>query len=273
MGFHSTADFFKSSLIEKIPDKFTCLNGIDTSKNTFNHDVFFQMEHLGDQLERSLNSTKDARVKFEPDGWQVELLDIVDRYESAIVCAPTSSGKTFISYYAMDKILRENDTDVIVFVAPNKALANQIVAEVYTRFGNKQYMKNSPNLLYAMLMPDYKINDPYKCQILVTVPTAFETLLSTSNEWLRNIRYVIIDEIQTLNDKELGSSLEKIIHFVQCPILALSATISNLSKFFDWMQAIMQLKGIKTHMVTHTERFCDLKRYLFVPENSNAVKK
>ena len=68
-------------------------------------------------------------------------------------------------------------------------------------------------------------------------------------EWQNKIKYIIIDEIQTINDSDLGYSIDKIIHMAQCPILVLSATIGNLDPFYDWISAIQLSKGIKMHKI------------------------
>ena len=123
-----------------------------------------------------------------------------------------------------------------------------------------------------MSMSDYTVNDPLSCQILITVPFTFESILSENAEWTKNIKYIIIDEVQVIDETELGASIEKIIHFAQCPILALSATIGNLDKFYEWMTLTQLQKGIKTHKIVQTERYCDLKKFTFVPKLINKTR-
>ncbi|KAI0948028.1 hypothetical protein AcW1_009642 [Taiwanofungus camphoratus] len=96
--------------------------------------IVWQLRLFGEFMDRSMDSASDARVLFRPDAWQRKVLDCLDENQSVLVVAPTSAGKTFISYYAMEKILRTSDDGILIYVAPTKALVNQIAAEVYARF-------------------------------------------------------------------------------------------------------------------------------------------
>ncbi|KAI5187170.1 ATP-dependent RNA helicase DDX60 [Nematocida homosporus] len=234
-------------------------------------DISFLMRSAGDKLKRSLNSRPDHRLLFEPDEWQVKLLQIVDADESAVICAPTSTGKTFICYYAMERILRESNDDVVIFVAPTKALVNQVAADVYARFGSKPYIKQN-NILQGICMGDFQIS-PFNCQVLITVPEVLEKILTMPPEtkkkerpYLERLRYIIIDEVHKISDSKMGASLEKIIHFSPCPILLLSATLGNLKEFHRWVQSIEAQKGRECFLVQHKERYCEIKNYVFVPK-------
>ena len=44
-------------------------------------------------MDRSFDSKPDDRVKFEPDKWQRDVLDKLDRDESVLVVAPTRYAK------------------------------------------------------------------------------------------------------------------------------------------------------------------------------------
>ena len=97
----------------------------------------FQLHNLGDKLKRETRTDRDSRVEhFIPETWQRKLLDAVDNKQSALIVAPTSSGKTFASYYCMERVLKEDNDGVVVYVSPTKALVNQVAATCYVRYDN-----------------------------------------------------------------------------------------------------------------------------------------
>ncbi|KAM8765093.1 putative ATP-dependent RNA helicase DDX60 [Rhynchonycteris naso] len=197
----------------------------------------FQLTYMGPYLFREERSDPDPRVQhFIPDTWQRELLDVVDNNESAVIVAPTSSGKTYASYYCMEKILRESDEGVIVYVSPTKALVNQVVGTVCSLF-TKALPKGLA--VCGVFTRDYR-HDTLNCQILVTVPQCLEILLLSprNQKWLKRMRYVIFDEVHCLGG-EIGAEVwEHLLVMIQCPFLALSATISNPEHLTEWLVSI-----------------------------------
>ncbi|ADM11545.1 putative Ski2 RNA helicase [Encephalitozoon intestinalis ATCC 50506] len=223
-------------------------------------DICFQLKHTGDKLQRSVNSKKDPRVLFNPDEWQVRLLDVVDQNKSAVISAPTSAGKTFICFYAIEKVLKESDTDVVIFCLPTKALVNQVSADIYARFTPKV---NSKTFLQGSLMKEFSIA-PWNCQVLIVIPSLLESVLNTPPKgFIERVRYIIIDEVHKISSEEMGIPIERIIHLSPCPMLVLSATLGNIEGFYGWMKKIEKEKGRECELVSYDERYCELKPYVY----------
>jgi superfamily II RNA helicase len=226
----------------------------------------FQLLHCGPFMDRQTGAKPDDRVGFEPDKWQKDVLDELDKNHSVFVVAPTSAGKTFISFYAMSKVLQEDDTGVLVYVAPTKALVNQIGAEIHARF-RKSY-SGPEQTVWAISTRDVRINDPLKCQILVTVPHFLQImLLSSSNAttWAPRVKCIIFDEIHSIGHTEDGLVWEQLLLLAPCRIIALSATVGNPSEFADWLQSTQNNMGVTLKLIQHTQRYSDLRKYFYMP--------
>ncbi|KAG9307133.1 hypothetical protein G9A89_016961 [Geosiphon pyriformis] len=230
-------------------------------------DARFQLKYGGHSMDHDTNSVYDSRVKtFKPDDWQVEVLNVIDRKESALVCCPTSSGKTFIAFYAMEQVLREDDDGIIVYVAPTKPLVNQITAEVYGRF-KKNYPENSGMSHWGIYTREYRENHDC-CQILITVPEMLEILMLSpirSDDWVPKIRRIIFDEIHSIGEADNGIVWEHLLLVAQCPILALSATVGNPEEFSSWIEKAQKLRGKKMHLIQTDKRYSELVKFAYIP--------
>eukprot|EP00960_Hanusia_phi_P032081 749668-Hanusia_phi.AAC.2 len=219
--------------------------------------VEYQLAVAPEHLERARGTEFDLRVGFAPDEWQKKLLDVVDSQSSALVVAPTASGKTFISYYVMERCLRSSDEGVVVFVAPTKALVNQVRAEVEARF-SKTFNRPGTSLC-GVFTRDFRENE-MTCQILVTVPQCFGILLMSGENvsWASRVQTVILDEVHSIGEKN-GEIWEQIILLIPCPFIALSATLGNDDYFASWLGEVEQTRGRRLHLVRHNQRFNDLR--------------
>ncbi|XP_009994301.1 PREDICTED: probable ATP-dependent RNA helicase DDX60 [Chaetura pelagica] len=261
----------------------------------------FQLQYMDYYLLRDERNDPDPRVQhFIPDTWQRELLDAVDNNESAVIVAPTSSGKTYASYYCMEKVLKTSDEGVVVYVAPTKALVNQVVGTIYSRF-----TKKLPDglVMCGVFTRDYR-NDVMNSQILVTVPQCLEILMLSPRcqKWVKRIQYVIFDEVHCLGG-EIGAEVwEHLLVTIRCPFLALSATVSNPEHLTEWLQSVkrywqrtentlkgsstnseknfsgkckvtskvqQQKKSYRVRLVLYEERYNDLEKYVCSLEGSD----
>ncbi|KAL6716555.1 hypothetical protein ACLMJK_006122 [Lecanora helva] len=233
----------------------------------------FQLEYCGPYFDRNLDSAPDPRVPFHPDRWQRDVLDELDAEHSIFVVAPTSAGKTFISFYAMEKVLRADDDSVLVYVAPTKALVNQIAAEIQARF--KKTYKHAGKSTWAIHTRDYRINNPSGCQILVTVPHILQIMLlapSNAKAWSPRVKYIIFDEIHSIAQAEDGVVWEQLLLLAPCSIIALSATVGNPEVFHGWLNSTQQSFGHQVKMIRHQTRYSELRKFVFVPPKRFAFR-
>ncbi|KAF5370269.1 hypothetical protein D9758_006936 [Tetrapyrgos nigripes] len=227
------------------------------------HPSEWQLRLFGEFMDRSMDGSPDSRVSFEPDAWQRKVLDCIDRRTSLLVVAPTSAGKTFISYYAMERVLRESDSGILVYVAPTKALVTQIAAEVYARFSKELKGKT----VWAIHTRDHRIHNPQNCQILITVPEVLSIMLlspTLAKNWLPHLRWVCLDEIHCIGQQEGGSVWEQLILMAPCPIIGLSATIGDPQMFSDWLGSVQRAHGFEYEFIQHPHRYSHLRKYIYL---------
>ncbi len=174
------------------------------------------------------------------DKFQEQAIEAIEENKSVIVSAPTGSGKTLIADYIIDRDLRKGLQ--VVYTAPIKALSNQKYKEFCKDYGEGKI---------GLLTGDVAKNS--SAPVLIMTTEIYRNMVLADDPAIRDVTYVIFDEIHYINDVERGYVWEESIIFSPPHIrmLCLSATIPNADEFAKW---IAKIKGHEVVVVQHTER-------------------
>ena len=169
---------------------------------------------------------------FELDDFQKEAIDYIQKGYSVVVCAPTGAGKTCIAQSAIHLAIERGER--IFYTTPLKALSNQKYNDFCKLYG-QEYT--------GLLTGDTTINRD--AQIVVMTTEVFRNMLygttfGSVKDNLKEVKYVVLDEVHYMNDESRGTVWEESI--IYCPvniqIIALSATVKNSKQLTDWINTV-----------------------------------
>ncbi|XP_070845850.1 exosome RNA helicase MTR4 [Chaetodon trifascialis] len=184
---------------------------------------------------------------FVLDPFQREAILCIDNNQSVLVSAHTSAGKTVCAEYAIALALREKQR--VIFTSPIKALSNQKYREMYEEFQD-----------VGLMTGDVTINPTASCLVMTT--EILRSMLYRGSEIMREVAWVVFDEIHYMRDAERGVVWEETIILLPDNVhyVFLSATIPNAKQFAEW---ICHLHKQPCHVVYTDYRPTPLQHYIF----------
>ncbi len=194
-----------------------------------------------------------SEFPFELDDFQKEACNFIDNGSSVVVCAPTGAGKTVIAQHAINNALAKGER--IFYTTPLKALSNQKYYDFSEQYGHDNV---------GLLTGDTSINR--NANVVVMTTEVFRNMLYGTNfgavaDNLKNVKYVILDEVHYMNDEQRGTVWEESI--IYCPtniqLVALSATVANADELTAWINSVHS----KTELVNTDFRPVPLKFLYF----------
>lgn len=190
--------------------------------------------------------------KFELDTFQKQAVLCLENNESVFVAAHTSAGKTVVAEYAI--ALASKHMTKTVYTSPIKALSNQKFREFKDTFED-----------VGLLTGDVQIRPEASCLIMTT--EILRSMLYNGSDTIRDVEWVIFDEVHYVNDEERGVVWEEVLIMLpaQVKIILLSATVPNTLEFADW---IGRTKRKKIYVISTPKRPVPLQHFLYTG-NSN----
>lgn len=161
---------------------------------------------------------------FELDTFQKEAVYHLEQGDSVFVAAHTSAGKTVVAEYAIAMAAR-NMTKTI-YTSPIKALSNQ-------KF--RDFKETFKDIDVGLITGDVQINPEANCLIMTT--EILRSMLYRGADLIRDVEFVIFDEVHYVNDIDRGVVWEEVIIMLPDHVkyILLSATVPNTYEFANWV--------------------------------------
>jgi len=186
------------------------------------------------------------RHPFELDNFQKQAVIQLERGNFVFVAAHTSAGKTVVAEYAI-ALARRNLTRAI-YTSPIKTLSNQKFREFHQRFGEA-----------GLLTGDAQVNPT--STVLIMTTEILRSMLYRGADIVRDVEWVIFDEVHYVNDPERGHVWEEVIIMLppHVKLVMLSATVPNSTEFADW---IGRTKQRPVYVISTPKRPVPLRYFL-----------
>ena len=161
---------------------------------------------------------------FDFDPFQVAACAALTSGDGVLVAAPTGSGKTVVGEYAVHLALTQGKK--CFYTTPIKALSNQKYNDLVRRYGA---------VAVGLLTGDNAVNGD--APVVVMTTEVLRNMLYAGSRTLKDLGYVVLDEVHYLADRSRGAVWEEvIIHLPESVrVAALSATVSNAEEFGEWL--------------------------------------
>jgi antiviral helicase SKI2 len=193
----------------------------------------------------------DLAIKhpFELDDFQKRAVMRMQQGQNVFVSAHTSAGKTVVAEYAI--ALAAKHLTRAVYTSPIKTLSNQKFREFRRTFGERDV---------GVVTGDVSINPEASCLILTT--EILRSMLYKGADLVRDLEWVIFDEVHYINDRERGVVWEEVIILLPAhvKVVLLSATVPNVLDFADW---VGRTRKQHVYVVATTKRPVPLQHYLW----------
>lgn len=188
-------------------------------------------------------------LPFELDRFQTDANKALEQGSNVLVAAPTGAGKTVVADFAV--YLAQQQNAKAFYTTPIKALSNQKYHDLVALYGPDKV---------GLLTGDTSINS--EADIVVMTTEVLRNMLYEHSTTLQALRYVVLDEVHYLADRFRGPVWEEvIIHLPQSVrIVGLSATVSNVEDFADWIASV---RG-ETKLVVSEHRPVPLEQYVLI---------
>ncbi|GBC10110.1 hypothetical protein RclHR1_09340009 [Rhizophagus clarus] len=218
------------------------LSKTNSRKQEWAHEVKIDVENF-----KELVPELAHEYDFELDIFQKQAIYHLENGDSVFVAAHTSAGKTVVAEYAIS--LASKHMTRTIYTSPIKALSNQKYSDFKKKFDD-----------VGILTGDIQIRPEASCLIMTT--EILKSMLYKGADLIRDVEFVIFDEVHYISDSERGVVWEEVIIMLPAHVnlVLLSATVPNTKEFADW---IGRTKKKEIYVISTSKRPVPLEHYLY----------